>query len=223
MLCTVDIRAFIRSRRDRARLIQGFRGSQDYWEQRYASGGSSGVGSYDELAAFKADFLNQFVNEQSIASVIEFGCGDGNQLSLSNYPRYIGLDVSRTALERCQKLFRGDPSKSFFLYDPDAFVNHGALGADLVLSLDVIYHLVEDRVFTAYITHLFEAASRYVIIYASNEERQQPDPHVRHRRFTDHVERHVDGWTLAKTVVNPHKGHDSPSDFYVYSRDSGRA
>ncbi len=77
-----------------------FTGSASFWERNYQRGGTSGGGSYGELACGKADFLNAFVREHAVESVIEFGCGDGNQLSLAQYPSYIGLDVSRSAIER---------------------------------------------------------------------------------------------------------------------------
>ena len=66
-----------------------FVGSQAFWEQHYAQGGTSGAGSYGKYAEFKADILNRFVQENSVRSVIEFGCGDGNQLSLARYPSYV--------------------------------------------------------------------------------------------------------------------------------------
>ena len=53
-----------------------------YWENRYKNNGNSGAGSYGRLAEFKADVINNFIAENKITSVIEFGCGDGNQLSL---------------------------------------------------------------------------------------------------------------------------------------------
>lgn len=76
----------------------GFHGSARYWELNYARGGTSGPGSYYASAEAKATFLNEFVRARDVRSVIEFGCGDGNQLSLADYPSYIGLDVSRSAL-----------------------------------------------------------------------------------------------------------------------------
>ena len=56
---------------------------QDLLGAEYASGGSSGPGSYGRLAAGKADFLNRFVEDHQIKTVLEIGCGDGNQLSLA--------------------------------------------------------------------------------------------------------------------------------------------
>lgn len=62
-----------------------FRTSGDYWEQRYRQAGNSGAGSYGRLAEFKAEVLNEFVARHSIGSVVEFGSGDGNQLTLAKY------------------------------------------------------------------------------------------------------------------------------------------
>src|SRR5690349_24554192 len=58
-----------------------FRSSPSYWEERYRQGGNSGVGSYGQLARFKAQTINRFVAEQAVTSVVEFGCGDGAQLA----------------------------------------------------------------------------------------------------------------------------------------------
>src|SRR5215207_6091130 len=60
-----------------------FHGSEDYWITRYATGGNSGAGSYNKLAEYKAEVLNDFVKRHNVESVIEYGCGDGNQLKLT--------------------------------------------------------------------------------------------------------------------------------------------
>jgi hypothetical protein len=36
-----------------------------------------------------------------VRSAIEFGCGDGHQLTLVDYPRYTGVDVSETIVRHC--------------------------------------------------------------------------------------------------------------------------
>jgi len=92
-----------------------FPGSADYWRQRYKAGGTSGAGSYHKLAKFKAEVLNAFVKEHGIRTIIEYGCGDGNQLSLSEYPSYIGFDVSQKAIEICRGIFCNDKTKRFCL------------------------------------------------------------------------------------------------------------
>ncbi len=168
-----------------------FTGSKEYWERRYVRGGTSGRGSYGELARYKAEFLNEFVRTHGVHSVIEFGCGDGNQLSLGAYPEYIGLDVSKSAILRCRDRFREDTSKSFFLYDGEAFIDRRPLfRADLALSLDVLFHLIEQAVWESYLRHLFSAAERFVICYSSDSDSPSREAHIRHRAFSGWVAMH---------------------------------
>jgi SAM-dependent methyltransferase len=196
----------------------GFAGSADYWERNYKRGGTSGNGSYGALASSKADFLNTFVRENGVKSVIEFGCGDGHQLSLAAYPSYIGLDVSRTAIGLCRRRFDEDPTKSFFLYDGTCFVDHARIfAAELAISLDVIYHLVEDRVFATYLDHLFAAARRYVIIYSTDMVMAGTGPHVRHRPISARIEKSYAQWRVAQVVRGPVAEPGRP-DFFVYER-----
>jgi hypothetical protein len=196
-----------------------FPGSRTYWEERYAGGGDSGAGSYSKFAQFKAEVLNSFVVANSIDSVIEFGCGDGNQLMLANYPRYIGFDVSATAVNVCQEKFTADHSKSFKpleLYEGET--------ADLALSLDVIFHLLEDDKYEEHMHILFDAAKRFVIIYSSDtDDNDDKYSHVKHRRFTKWVEANAAGWSLDRHVPNkyPYTGdhrQGSFADFYIYKR-----
>jgi hypothetical protein len=206
-------------------LQQGFAGTQLYWEERYRMGGNSGSGSYGRLALFKAEVLNAFVAEHGVTSVIELGCGDGNQLSLARYPTYIGLDISRTAIASCAARFAGDSSKSFFLYSPPWFVdNRGLFRAELALSLDVIYHLMEDDIYHRYMSDLFKAGTRYVIVYSSNVEGRETISHFRSRRFTDWVSANATEWKLLAKIANkfpydPRQPDDtSLADFYLFER-----
>jgi hypothetical protein len=94
-----------------------FKNSSKYWDRRYKTGGNSGAGSYGRLAKFKANFLNEFVDEHHIQSVIEYGSGDGAQLKLVRYPSYTGVDISPIAVEKCRTLFSNDQSKRFLQSD----------------------------------------------------------------------------------------------------------
>lgn len=204
----------------RTRRPAPFSGSAVYWEKRYAAGGNSGVGSYALFAEFKAEVLNRFVAARDVQTVIEFGCGDGNQLCLARYPSYVGFDVSGTAVSMCCDRFSADRSKMFRLV-----TEYRGERADLALSLDVIYHLVEDEVFDRYMTTLFGASDRYVIIYASDSDENHGEEaaHVRHRKFTRWIQEHVPGWHLIEHVPNryPYRGDyrtGSFADFFMYER-----
>lgn len=198
-----------------------FSNSVNYWEKRYAKGANSGAGSYGRLAEFKAQFLNSFVEEHGVKSVVELGCGDGNQLSLAKYPEYTGLDVARTAVEICERRFDGDASKRFFVHTGGDECK-ADFSAEMAMSLDVIYHLVEDESFNRYMADLFSFATRFVVIYSSNYHGTEPVAHVRHRKFTDWVEKNT-GWKLEQHTPNPfpydvtRPADTSWADFYVFA------
>jgi hypothetical protein len=197
-----------------------FPGSYTYWLDRYASGGNSGPGSYDQLAEFKAEVLNSYVAEHGIHSVIELGCGDGNQLLYSLYPSYIGFDISSSAIEQCVKRFRERTDMQFKLMS-----EYAGETADLAISLDVVFHLVEDSTFESYMRTLFASAGRAVIIFSSDKD-EPINPiasHVRHRKFTDWVQTNIVGWKLSQRVPNkyPYDGdytRTSFADFFIFHK-----
>jgi len=198
-----------------------FPGSIKYWENRYKMGATSGPGSYGRYAEFKAHVINSFVKATGVYSVIEYGCGDGNQLSLFRIPHYIGLDVSETAIKMCRKRFSEDKTKLFVSYYPDYFMGNWYLfKADVTLSLDVIFHLVEDRIFETYMKHLFSSARKYVIIYSSDTDKNllTSDPHCKNRKFTKWVENNLPEWKLIKKIGNRYPNESTISDFYIYGR-----
>ncbi|MGG6895858.1 FkbM family methyltransferase [Rhizobium sp. BR 315] len=197
--------------------------SAKYWEHRYLAGGNSGAGSYNRSAEYKALILNAFVAEKQLGHVGELGSGDGNQLRYLNFENYTGFDVSRTAIDLCRSIHGSRPGCTFvWLGEPQLEMSRYNEAFELTLSLDVIFHLIEEDVYRAYIERLFAMSRRYVIVYASNHD--GPDRHgaihVRNRRFTDDVARWLPEWKLLKHVDNPYK-HPliSEADFFVFGKD----
>jgi SAM-dependent methyltransferase len=195
--------------------------SSDYWDKRYRAGGHSGAGSCGHLAAFKAGVINSFVADNAIGDVLDLGCGDGHLLSLLQVPGYTGVDVSLAALACCISRF---PQHRFLTFA----ALEASIRADLALSIDVVFHLVEDAVFARYMHALFEHAKRFVLVYSSNIDSNWSSPHVRHRRFTDYVADCRPEWRLIAHVPNryPYDPEQpdatSFSDFFVYGRhDAG--
>ena len=73
----------------------------DYWENRYKSGDNSGSGSYGESAAFKATTINNYIHKLNIKTISDYGCGDGNQISLLlDYELYHDYDVSNFIVDK---------------------------------------------------------------------------------------------------------------------------
>jgi len=192
-----------------------------YWETRYRTGDSSGVGSYGVLAHFKAEVINSFVHRNRVASVIELGCGDGAQLGLAQYPAYVGIDLSPTAVARCKERFAGDASKRFFAL---AAASDYRGTYDLALSLDVVYHLLEDDVFADHMRTLFSLAGKYVIIYSTNYDGPGHRAHIRHHAVTDWVAEHAPEWVQIDFIRNRYPydrqrpAETSFADFYHFGR-----
>jgi SAM-dependent methyltransferase len=202
------------------RLLRTGFNSKKYWESRYAAGGNSGDGSYGRLAAYKAAFINDFISKNNIRCALEMGCGDGHQLSIINYPQYIGLDVSETIIRQCIKKFSADQSKTFRVYNPlqTSFPDNSTV--DLALSLDVIYHIVELKTYLKYLQDLFNASSSFVIIYSTDFYLAETE-HVLHRKFTDDVKKLFTDWQLIHHEPNPYPGNgeqESMAAFYVYKK-----
>lgn len=191
--------------------------SSQYWEDRYQNGGNSGYGSYGLLSDYKADFVNNFLIENKIETVIELGCGDGNQLNLINYPKYIGIDVSFKSIELCKNKFFNDFSKSFYHLSeiPD-------VTCDLSISMDVIFHLIEEEIFEDHMKKLFSHSSKFVLIYSSNENKRQFffQPHIKHRKFSEWIFYNYKNWELLSVTKNPFKytSKGSFSDFFIYRK-----
>ena len=198
--------------------------SKKYWNDRYVTGGNSGAGSYNELARFKANVINNFLEKNKIKSIVDYGVGDGNQLKLINTENliYTGIDVSEFIISKCKEEFKDDKTKKFI--HADNIDNE--LKAELVLSCDVIYHLIEELVYEEYMENLFSMSKKYVIIYARNEDVNHT-VHVKFRKFSNYIENNLPEWQLIKHIPNKYPqlklGHNnnktSPSDFYIYKKD----
>ena len=179
--------------------------SKKYWQDRYVNGGNSGSGSYNEFAKYKSTVINNFVKQFKIETVLELGCGDGNQLSLFDIPIYVGQDISQKCVEQNKIRF---PQHTFI-------TSHDDIGGfDLTMSLDVVFHLIENELYHQYIQDLFNLSDRFVMIYAPNEDKTIAQ-HVKYRKFTDDIP--LD-FKLFKHIVNPLKGEYTQSDFYIFER-----
>lgn len=195
-----------------------------YWNDRYANNGNSGNGSYGKLAIFKANIINEFIKIHNISSVSEFGCGDGSQLNLFECPVYYGYDISSHIINKLKLKYVDDETKKFDYYEN--YDNKNKF--DLSLSLDVIFHIVNDDDFNNYMNILFESSNKYVIIYSSdgNKIKNQSNKikHLYDRNFTNWINNNRKDFILKNKIYNiyPYEINDpintSISDFYIYEK-----
>jgi hypothetical protein len=192
--------------------------SSKYWEKRYASGNTSGDGSYGHLAKFKAEIINNIIKKYDIKSVVDYGVGDGNQCNLINTTNisYYGIDISKTAINLCCNKFQDN--KTFMLVDD--FINTNTR-CELSISCDVIYHLIEKDIYQNYMKNLCNFSNRYILIYARDEDINHAE-HVKFRKFSNFMNKTQ--YELLEHIPNPYPQYQlgynnkntSPSDFYFY-------
>lgn len=188
--------------------------TEQIWNNRYQNGGNSGSGSYNELYIFKRDIINNIINKNSIKSIIDFGCGDGNQIREINTKNYIGIDIAKTSIDICKMKYNGS-IKKFYTYKEIDTMN---LQAELTMSLDVLYHILEEELYVTYLKNLFSSSSKYVLIYSSNYD-GHIDGHMHTRKFTNNIENMFPNWDLHKKInqIYPKK---SSANFYLYKKNN---
>lgn len=198
-------------------FFKKFRNSKQFWQQRYFWGGNSGKGSYGTEARFKAETLNKLIKNYNIKTVIDLGCGDGHNALFYEVNQYIGFDVSKDAIAICQKRFSNHPSFHFYEIN---IRNLGkierqkhTLSPVLVISFDVIFHLVEDEIYDEYLARLEQLSENYSLIYSTDFDAKASQAHVRHRNFSKDLlnkglieiedERQLNGEKHMKLFIRP--------------------
>lgn len=181
--------------------------SKEYWEARYLNGGNSGMGSYGHSANLKASVINTIIDKHTISTINDYGHGDGNNIALLKGKfKYYGYDVSKSAYDICTLKFKDNKAYTFFHTDKQF------KQSDLALSLDVLYHLVEQDVYEDYLKRLF-SKSTYVLIYAQDLD-DIGHNHCRSRKFTTYIKDTFPAFTLIDIINGSH----NKVKFYLYKK-----
>lgn len=188
-------------------------GSHAFWEQRYRAGGDSGAGSRGDAAKVKAACINQVIGRRDVASVVDWGCGDGQQMALYDLAgvAYVGVEVSPTALTRC---LARRPEQAYVLWRPGCGIS---LHADLAMSIDLLHHFPDDDDYSEHLEQLFASANRYVLIHSTDRDELPSAVHVRHRPVGVDVAARFADWTLTDVA----SGGVAGCEFKLYARAVG--
>jgi len=181
-----------------------------YWNDRYISGGNSGDGSYGEQAIIKANYVNNIIDKYNIHSVVDMGVGDGNQLDLLNINNYIGYDISDVIINRLKLKYNNDNTKTF--KHVSEYTN---MNTDLMLSMEVIFHLIDDDMYDDYMTMMFNSDSKYILIFTMDSDSSYINnaKHVKIRNILEWINNNTNEWDLIDK-----KFGFSISYFYLYKK-----
>jgi SAM-dependent methyltransferase len=109
--------------------------------QRNVWGGGSGAGSNPQIVRPYMMFLQAFLQNNNIRSVVDIGCGDWQFSQFINWgpATYLGIDIVSSVIEQNKQRFPR-PNVSFLCTNPleESFQ---APSGDLLLLKDVLQHL----------------------------------------------------------------------------------
>lgn len=175
--------------------------AKEYWDNRYKVGGTSGYGSYDDQLKKKIDWLTGL----NIRSVSEIGCGDFNfgKTLMTRYEGipYVGQDISEFVINRNRRCF---PPHKFV-----ADVND-VPPADLLLCIDVVFHVLDDKDYEELLKNLENRYTRYFAITAYERDEVLGN-HVVIRKF--------DYKRFGTPIIREVVEEDGQLYFYLFKKD----
>lgn len=130
---------------------------RDYWEYRYASGGSSGIGSIGKNREWKWQVITSFLPQ--IGQVIDVGCGDLSFWESRFCPNYIGIDISESIITKNR---RNKPDWTFILSSADQLIQ--GLQSPCVFCNDLLFHIMDSDKFINTLNNLCSYSTEYIFI-----------------------------------------------------------
>jgi SAM-dependent methyltransferase len=113
------------------------------WGKDAEGRGISGSGSTLEKTQQYRAYLESFIKEHQVASVVDAGCGDWSFSRKINWgsARYLGVDISRVIIDRVKQQF-GNQQFTFQWGD----ITDPLPAADLLICKDVLQHLSNQKI-----------------------------------------------------------------------------
>ena len=186
-----------------------------YWNRRYKRNLGSGSGSRGALAQYKVEFINDIFERLEVGSCLDFGAGDGFVAS--------GLQARQLEVTDISKVARKQLSTEYGLRVVHPFCLN-LKRYDMVISLDVLFHITSQKEFLRYMRKMTAMADRYILIYSAVKLPLSRIPeHMANNDFMSfmHTERE---WKILEEFDSPHsfdsaKPHTtSPSRFVLYEK-----
>lgn len=111
----------------------------------------------------KRDIVNSLINKYFIKhdnQIIDFGCGCGLMLhDLTHWGLVTGVDFSERALDYCRQHFEGE----LYLKDISKIINEDNGIYDLVVALDILEHIPDDRIAVKNLKHYMKEGGKAII------------------------------------------------------------
>lgn len=133
---------------------------KQYWEQRYFSGGTSGPGSIGKHKTWKWGIIDQFVQDLNLSDVLDVGCGDLSFWEGRDCDDYTGIDFSKTVIDKNTKR---RPRWHFIHANAENMIP--GLRREIVLCMDVLFHITDEENFLSILHNLCHYSSNYIFVH----------------------------------------------------------
>lgn len=170
-----------------------FKNTHDYWDKRYKYGGNSGGGSYGQSALNKASYLNRIMKKYELTAIIELGSGDGNNALLYDAGKYFGFDISPHSIALARDNCKDKVGYKFFQIDDGFSETITAIKSEnkdekfIIISFDVIFHLIEQDTYESYLNSLDLCADNFILVLATDFDGATTVDHVVNRHYSKYL------------------------------------
>lgn len=132
----------------------------NYWDQRYCKGGISGEGSIGDYRDWKWHIIKKYTDKlENLNSVIDIGCGDLSFWEGKTCKKYIGMDVSKTIIE---KNIVKKPEWTFFCNSADIRKD---IKSNCVFCFDILFHIMDDNTYEKILKNVISYSQNMIFIY----------------------------------------------------------
>jgi len=146
-----------------------------YRNELWGKGAGSGGGSSIEITEGYRQFLQDFLKENKVKTVVDFGSGDWQFSKLINWSgiKYLGIDCVEAVVKKCTKQHGKKNIK--FLY-ADSLNELKETKYDLLLLKDVIIHWPNEKISSFFKEMKEKEQFSYILVTVqSNEEKVNED------------------------------------------------
>jgi len=143
--------------------------SKRYWNNRYKTRLWSGRGSREPYSSIKRKIVQKYVELYKVESILDLGCGDLYWMKDVDIDSYIGIDISPLVLRQVKKL---KPNWDFLCMDVSNA--HVYIPSDLVLCLDVLFHLPTLKQYQTALANIISNMKKIALVTAITK----PTPHL---------------------------------------------
>ena len=186
--------------------------SIEIWKNRYKEGGDSGLGSQGDLLAHKVNFINEFIELHNINEVLDYGFGDLEVARRLKVYDYTGIDIFDP---------KEIPNSRMKLINTK-FNDYDGPTSDLVLCLDVLYHILEDEqdYLRESLDNMVNKTNKYLIIYAQDSYNSRFETeyrsHLYNSKWVQYLKENHSNLSLIYKQDEPQPG--CSAQFYVFEK-----